>query len=88
MILGLPDEANLLSHAYMIDGDVDTDVECLQEYFLRLFGIEDIYQSVDVTVFDGSEVGVDEVRELQRIQCFFFLRIILTSCCPRYCPER
>ena len=64
MILGLPDEANLLSHAYMIDGDVDTDVECLQEYFLRLFGIEDIYQSVDVTVFDGSEVGVDEVREL------------------------
>ena len=47
MILGLPDEENLLSHAYMIDGDVDTDVECLQEYFLRLFGIEDIYQSVD-----------------------------------------
>lgn len=64
MILGLPEEKSLLSHAYMIDGDVDTSVKCLQEYLLKLFGVEDIFQSIDVTVFDGSEVGVDEVREM------------------------
>lgn len=62
----LPSLAEQLHHVYLIEGNVKYSMEYLKEYFYDKFGISDLYQSIDVTIKESSDIGVEEIKEIVR----------------------
>ncbi|MDO4794288.1 MAG: hypothetical protein Q3993_08890 [Filifactor alocis] len=60
----LPFEKGNLNHAYLIEGDVETNFELLQDFLKTRFGIVSVFHHVDVKVIDSYSVEVQEIREL------------------------
>lgn len=65
-MMKLPGQREKLSHAYLIEGNVQKNFEDIQDYLLQVFGIEDACNHVDVNIVDSQQVDLNEIKEMIR----------------------